>query len=121
VLLCAVAFVASKSVAGIKSVKFHHDTVSGDLGYDRSTGNGETQFVASGYSPLRYGTLRQGYSINNEEVRSFGQFFHCLHHSQLGRFEDVDGVDYLMGNDADAYSHSLFANKLEERFSFLRV
>jgi hypothetical protein len=112
-LSCSVAFVVSKSIVGISLVKFHHDTVSGDLGYDRSTGNGETQFVASGDSFLRYGTLRQSYPINNEEVRLLGQFFDCLQHSQLGCFEDIDGIDYLMRNDADAYSQSFPANQVE--------
>ncbi len=68
-LSCSIAFVLSKSIAGVNLVKLLHHTVSGDLGYDRSTSNGEAQFVASGYSSLRDGTLRQGYSINNEEVR----------------------------------------------------
>ena len=59
VLSCSVAFVVSKSVARVNLVEFFHHMVSGDLGYDRSTGNGETQFIASGYSSLRDGALRQ--------------------------------------------------------------
>jgi hypothetical protein len=108
----------SKSIAGINLVKFFHHMVSGDLGYDRSTSNGETQFVTSGYSPLRDGTLRQSYSINNEEAGLFGQFFHRLHHSQLGCLEDIHGVNHLRRNDANAHSHGLLVNQGEEGFTF---
>jgi hypothetical protein len=103
-----------KSIAGIDSVKFFHHTISGDLGYDRSTSNGETQFVAPGYPSLRDGALRQSYSIDNEEVRLFGQFFHRLYHCQLGGLEDINGVNHLRRNDANAYSHRLPVNQVEE-------
>jgi hypothetical protein len=113
--------VLSKSVAGINLVKFLHHAVSGDLGYDRSTGNGETQSVASGYSSLRDGALRQGYSINKEEVGLFGQFFHRLHHGQSGCLQDIDGVDDTRGNDANAHGHGLSANQVKKRFTFSGV
>ena len=118
---CSIAFMLGKSISRINLVKLPHYMVSGDLGYDGSAGNGETQFVTSGYSSLRDGTLRQGDPVNKEEVRLSGQFFYRLHHSQSGGLEDINGVNHLGRNDADADSHGFPANQLEESFTFSGV
>jgi hypothetical protein len=110
-----------KSITGINLVEFFHYTVSGDLGYDGSTGNRETRFVTSGYPPLRDMTLSQGYPIYKEEAGLFGQFFHCLHHSQLGCSEDIHGVNRLRRNDAGAHGHGLLVNQVKEGFTFTGV
>jgi hypothetical protein len=111
----------SKSIARIHYVKLSHYMVSGNLSYDRSAGNRQTQFIAPGYSSLRDGTLRQSYSVDNEEVWLSGQFFHRLHHSQPGGSKDINGVNHLRRNDADAHSHSLFANQTGQRFPLFGV
>ncbi len=118
---CPIAFVLSKSIAGISLVEFPHHTISGDLGYDRSTGNGETQFIASGYSSLRDGTLRQGDSVNKEEARLSGQLFHCLHHRELGGLEDIHGVNHLRSSDTNAHGQSFLHDEVEESLTFLMV
>jgi len=110
-----------KSIAGVNLVEFLHDTVSGDLGYDRSTGNGQTQFVTSSYPSLRDSTLRQGYPVDNQEVRLLGQFFHRLHHSELGGLKDIDRVNHFRGNDANADSQSFLVNQIEQGFPFLGI
>jgi hypothetical protein len=100
---CSIAFVLSKSIAGISLVKFLHHAVSGDLGYDRGTGNRETRFITSGYPSLRDGTLRQAQPVDKEEAGLLGQLFHRHH---------------LRGDDADAHSYSFPVNQVEEGLTF---
>ena len=95
-----------KSVTRVDLVKFLHYVVSGDLGHDGSTGDGETKLVASGYSSLGNRALKQGYPIDQEECRLREQVFYRLHHSQLGCLEDIHGVNYLRGNDANTHGHA---------------
>jgi hypothetical protein len=110
-----------KSIAGIDLIKFLHHTVSGNLGYDRSTGNGETQLIASGYSSLRDGTLGQCHSINQKKAGLSGQFFHRVHHSQFGGLKDIHRVNHLRRDDANANSHTFIRDEVKENLALLVV
>jgi hypothetical protein len=110
-----------KSITGISFVKFLHHAVSGNLGYDRGTGNGKTDFVTSGYPSLGYGALRQTYSVNEQEVWLFGQPFHRLHHSHSGCLQDINGINNLRGSDADTYGNSLLIDQVKKRFTLSGV
>jgi hypothetical protein len=119
--LRSIAFMFCEVIFGVLLMILFHHSVSGDLGYDRSAGNGEAQLVASGYSSLWNGTLGQSYPVNDEEVWLPGQPFHRLRHSQLGGFEDIDGVNHLGRNDANADSQSFLVNQVEQGFPSLGV
>ena len=52
-LLGAVTFMLSQSIAGVNPVKLHHHVVPGYLGHDRGTGNRQAEVIAINYSLLR--------------------------------------------------------------------
>jgi hypothetical protein len=71
-LFGAVALVTSQAITGVMSVKLDHDTVTGDLGDNRSAGDGEAQLVTSGYPLLRDGELGKGQPVYEQKVGRAG-------------------------------------------------
>lgn len=76
-------------------VEIPHDPVAGHLGNDTGGGNRERKPVSLDDPIMRKGEIFDRQAVDQAMIRHNGEAFHGPAHCQMGRFEDVDLIDFL--------------------------
>ena len=101
-LFGAVAFVSGKAVARIGRIELLHHPVTGFLGHNACSGDGEASSVTLDHRPVITGKPLYRESVDQRELGERGERLQCLPYGKVGGAENVQFVDLCCGADADA-------------------
>ncbi len=107
-----------QTVGGVKRGEFLHGPIAGDLGDDRSGGDGGAAGVAINDRQFRAGEACLFIAINEAKLRWRGQTGHGAAHGEQAGLEDILRVDFLDGGVADGpMDLRMVAEQLAEFFA----
>ena len=108
----AIAFVLGKSVSGIARCHFKHDAIARDLRNDAGRGDGKAQAVAADQRGLGDGEGEHGQAVDQGVIGRGGQCGKGAAHGFMGRFENVEPVDFLSSDHRRGPADSAVAGDL---------
>ena len=106
----AVALVDLKAVFRVLLRHFQHPIIPGDLCQNGGCGNVGAEAVPFYHGLDRQTKIRFPISVNERQLRSDTQLVQRPAHSQEGRLQNVDFIDFRLGSQTDSIGYRLLLN-----------
>lgn len=116
----AIALVCGKSVSRIVQIQFAHQAVAGNLGNDRGGGDRKAEGIPLFDGLLGDGGFNGADAVDQQEIGNGGKLRDRLQHGLPCGLQDIDPVDHLGPDDADADRRGLLHDQVEQAFPCLR-
>jgi len=111
----SVALMILQTVRGVKRGEFRHGSVARNLGQDRGSGDGGAAGVALDNGDFRAGEARLFVAVDEAEMGLKRQTRDGAAHGEEAGLEDIVGVDFLDGGEAEGPAHvGMAAEKMAE-------
>ena len=98
----AVALVPMELIGGIDVVVEAHEPIAYDFGHDGGTTDRIAAPVSTHNGPARHRDGRRRLAVYEEQLRLARQILYRLLHGQEGRVEDIEAIDLIGTDNADA-------------------